>query len=170
MHFTAPYDSPLGAITLTSTGNRLTGLWFNGQKHFAYTLGKEYEQRPDLQVFADTRRWLDIYFTGQKPDFTPPIEILATPFRVAVCRLLLNIPYGKTTSYGFLSQQIACEKGLEHFSAQAVAGAVAHNPISIIIPCHRVVGADGSLTGYAAGLHIKEQLLRLEASHKVQAE
>lgn len=164
MEFTAPYTSPLGAMTLASDGERLTGLWFDRQKHFALMLDAVHEPRPDLQVLVDTRRWLDIYFAGQEPDFTPPFRLKVTPFRAAVCRMLLSIPYGETTTYGALAQRFAQENGLSHFSAQAVAGAVAHNPISLIIPCHRVIGADGSLTGYAAGLGIKEQLLQLEAN------
>lgn len=164
MDFTAPYHSPLGAMTLASDGSRLTGLWFNVQKHFAATLDKEHKQRQELPVFHQTFKWLDIYFEGKIPDFIPPIKLKTTPFRRKVCELMLTIPYAETISYGALAQRFAQERGLPHFSAQAVAGAVAHNPISLIIPCHRVVGSDGSLTGYAAGLHIKEQLLQLEAN------
>lgn len=168
MDFITRYHSPLGAMTLASDGERLIGLWFDGQRHFAATLNAMHEPRPTLPIFDITRRWLDAYFSGKMPDFTPPIRLRATPFRTAVCNILLNIGYGETTTYGTLAQRYAYEHGLPHFSAQAVAGAVANNPISLIIPCHRVVGADGSLIGYAAGLHVKEQLLLLEANGKLQ--
>ncbi|MBQ1724170.1 MAG: methylated-DNA--[Muribaculaceae bacterium] len=162
MHYTATYPSPLGVITLASDGDRLTGLWFNGQKHFGLTLDADHEPRHSLHVFDLTRRWLDSYFSGQMPDFTPPINLLTTPFGTAVCNMLCSIPFGETTTYGAIARRIARDRGLAHFSAQAVAGAVARNPISIIIPCHRVVGSDGSLTGYAGGLDRKMKLLEIE--------
>lgn len=158
----ARYHSPLGALTLASDGSRLTGLWFDGQKHFAATLHKEHEQRQELPVFQQAFKWLDIYFSGKVPDFLPPIRLKTTPFRCKVCEIMLTIPYGKTMTYGEIARRIACERGMRQFSAQAVGGAVAHNPISLIVPCHRVVGSDGSLTGYAGGIDRKMKLLQME--------
>lgn len=155
------YASPLGGITLASDGTALVGLWFDGQKYFADTLSRE-RVESDLPVLAQARRWLDIYFSGAVPDFSPPLTMRgASPFRRRVWELLLSIPYGKTSTYGEIAGQIACETGCR-VSAQAVGGAVGHNPVSLIIPCHRVVGANGSLTGYAGGLDKKIALLRLE--------
>lgn len=161
MEYTYHYDSPFGGITLASSGEALTGLWFDKQKYFADTLSDEYEQK-NLPVFEQTVRWLDIYFSGNAPDFTPPLDIRTTDFRRSVCDIMLTIPFGKTMTYGEIAGIIARQKGIARMSAQAVGGAVGHNPISLIIPCHRVVGYDGSLTGYAGGIRIKAELLRLE--------
>ncbi len=161
MTYTAHYCSPLGDITLASNGTELTGLWFDGQKYFGATLPKEYQER-DIPIFQQTKQWLDIYFQGETPDFTPPLCMETTPFRKAVWNILLTIPYGKTTTYGEIAKQIAMQKGLSQMSAQAVGGAVGHNSISLIIPCHRVVGVNGSLTGYAGGIDKKIRLLKLE--------
>ncbi len=157
------YTSPLGGITLSSDGEALTGLWFDGQKFFGDGLDAGNEKKR-LPVFEDTCRWLEIYFSGNVPDFTPKLNVRATPFRKAVCDIMLSIPHGQTMSYGEIARQYARLTGLEWMSSQAVGNAVAHNPISILIPCHRVVGSDGSLTGYAAGLDRKLQLLKLEQS------
>lgn len=154
-------DSPPGGVTLASDGESLTGLWFDGQKHFGAGLsGDAREQR--LPVFAETERWLKLYFTGTEPDFTPPLRLIGTAFQREVWELLRQIPYGETVSYGALAARIAERRGLARFSAQAVGGAVGRNPISILVPCHRVLGADGSLTGYAGGLEKKAALLGLE--------
>lgn len=161
MDYTYHYDSPFGGITLASSGEALTGLWFDKQKYFADTLSDEYEQK-NLPVFEQTVRWLDIYFSGNAPDFTPPMDIRTTDFRRSVCNIMLTIPFGKTMTYGEIAGRIARQKGIAKMSAQAVGGALGHNPISLIIPCHRVVGSDGSLTGYAGGILIKAELLRLE--------
>ena len=161
MEYTFHYDSPLGRMTLASDGERLTGLWFDGQKHFAATLDKEHKEKP-LPVFAETGRWLDLYFGGTAPDFTPPLSMKTTPFRRAVWAILLTIPYGRSMTYGEIAESIARQKGLARMSARAVGGAVGHNAISLIIPCHRVLGADGSLTGYAGGMERKSKLLALE--------
>lgn len=161
MEYTHHYDSPLGGITLASDGEALTGLWFDGQKYFGEALGKEHEQR-NLPVFELADKWLDIYFSGKAPDFTPPLSMKATPFRRAVWEILLTIPYGKIITYGEIADRIAKQKGLQHMSAQAVGGAVGHNAISLIIPCHRVVGTKGSLTGYAGGIDKKRKLLIME--------
>ena len=161
MIYTFHYKSPLGSITLASNGKSLTGLWFDEQKHFPHNLLSA-STKAELPIFTQTIKWLDTYFIGEVPDFTPPISIQTTPFRKTVYEILLTIPYGQTMTYGEIANIIAEQKGIERMSAQAVGGAVGHNPISIIIPCHRVVGADGSLTGYAGGLDRKIKLLKLE--------
>ena len=155
--YIAHYSSPLGSMTLASDGTALTGLWFNGQKYFADTLKEVQTLNPNLPVFDLTRQWLDIYFSGKEPTFTPPLLLQGSPFRKQVWQLLLEIPYGRTMTYGELARKLQCK------SAQAVGGAVGHNPISLIIPCHRVIGADGSLTGYAGGIERKASLLKLES-------
>ncbi|MBQ4311361.1 MAG: methylated-DNA--[Oscillospiraceae bacterium] len=155
------YNSPLGSITLASNGEALTGLWFDGQKHFPHNLISE-STEAELPIFTQTCKWLDTYFTGKQPGFTPPINLQTTPFRKAVYDILFTIPYGQTVTYGEIAHILAERKDIEHMSAQAVGGAVGHNPIGIIIPCHRVVGSDGSLTGYAGGLERKKWLLRHE--------
>ena len=144
----ALYNSPVGTIILVSDGTSLTALDF-GQS-------QDVKDQQDLPIFVETRRWLDLYISGKKPDFTPPLKPQGTPFQQKVWHELLNIPYGATVSYGEIARRINCR------SAQAIGQAVHRNPISIIIPCHRVIGADGSLTGYASGLDIKRQLLQIE--------
>lgn len=161
MQYINYYSSPLGKITLASNGNELIGLWFEGQKYFGSTLNGEYKQK-SLPVFEQTAKWLDIYFSGQNPNFTPPLYLSSTLFRNEVWKILLTIPYGKIMTYGEIAKLIAENRGVEKMSAQSVGGAVGHNPISIIVPCHRVVGTDGSLTGYAGGVDIKEKLLKFE--------
>ncbi|MCM1326127.1 MAG: methylated-DNA--[protein]-cysteine S-methyltransferase [Bacteroidales bacterium] len=155
------YPSPLGDITVSANGSEITGLWFDGQKYFGGTLPKDYEERA-LPVFEETKMWLDIYFSGKSPDFTPPLKIESTPFRQAVWEILLTIPFGETMTYGEIAKVMAKKRRLAKMSAQAVGGAVGHNPISLIIPCHRVVGTGGNLTGYAGGLEKKEWLLTME--------
>lgn len=162
MIYTASYTSPLGAITLASDGAALTGLWFDGQKYFGSTLPREAVRQEDNPVFVETKRWLDVYFSGKEPDFTPQLRYELTPFRKMVCEIMLSIPYGSTMTYGEIAARLAAQQGKAHISAQAVGGAVGHNPISLIIPCHRVVGANGSLTGYAGGIDRKVRLLELE--------
>lgn len=161
MTYTYHYDSPLGGITLASNGTELTGLWFDGQKYFGQTLPQEYAQKP-LPVFDQAACWLDIYFRGKVPDFTPPLSVRTTPFRKGVWEILLTIPYGQTMTYREIADRIAKQCDLPRMSAQAVGGAVGHNPICLIIPCHRVVGTNGSLTGYAGGIDRKAWLLTLE--------
>ena len=214
MDYTAHYQSPLGGITLASNGTALVGLWFDGQKHFAEILDNEYEKREDLPIFNETKKWLDIYFKGYAPDFTPPLlprweklPPLKPPptgkatgawasspagltvgvrpgnqafprqgkgvsgnffFRKRVWEVLLTIPFGHTMTYGDIARIIANEQGVKTMSAQAVGGAVAHNSIAIIIPCHRVVGANGSLTGYAGGIDKKKYLLEMEKASMFQ--
>ncbi len=157
------YHSPLGRITLAGDKdkNALTGLWFDGQKYFGSTLTKDFTQKK-LPVFEQTAQWLDIYFKGKEPDFTPPLLMKTTDFRKMVWEILLTIPFGKTMTYGQIADKIAKQKELPKMSAQAVGGAVGHNAISLIIPCHRVIGTNGSLTGYAGGIEKKLQLLTME--------
>lgn len=161
MIYTSEYTSPLGGILLAADEVGLRGLWFDGQKYFARDLPDECTER-ETPVLSEAKRWLDLYFGGQEPDFLPPLHPVGTPFRQAVWEILLRIPYGKTVTYGEISKQLAEKMGLERMSAQAVGGAVGHNEISIIIPCHRVVGSNGSLTGYAGGIDRKIKLLELE--------
>ncbi len=163
MDFTHRFNSPLGGLTLASDGEALTGLWFDGQKYFAASLEKEHEEK-SLPVFDLADEWLDLYFSGSDPGFLPPLLMRTTEFRKTVWEILLTIPYGKTMTYGEIADRIAAGKGISRMSAQAVGGAVAHNAISLMIPCHRVVGTDGSLTGYAGGLEKKIRLLELEKS------
>lgn len=158
MTYTMHYDSPLGKILLAADEEGMTGVWFEAQKYFAAKLPPENEEGT-MPVLGDACRWLDVYFSGREPDFTPKLHLIGSDFRQAVWALLLQIPYGKTTTYGALANQLAEKHGQRRMSAQAVGGAVGHNAISIIIPCHRVVGADGSLTGYAGGLDTKARLL-----------
>ena len=161
MIYTSKYTSPLGGILLAADEVGLRGLWFDGQKYFARDLPDERTER-ETPALSEAKRWLDLYFGGQEPDFLPPLHPVGTPFRQAVWEILLRIPYGKTVTYGEISKQLAEKMGLERMSAQAVGGAVGHNKISIIIPCHRVVGSNGSLTGYAGGIDRKIKLLELE--------
>ena len=158
MIYRCHYNSPLCGITLESDGESLTGLSFDRQD-----LPMESDSVCDsLPVFALTKEWLDIYFSKNIPDFTPPIVLHTTPFRKAVYDILMTIPYGQTMTYGEIAAIIAARKSTGRMSAQAVGGAVGHNPIGIIIPCHRVIGTGGKLTGYAAGLDKKSALLALE--------
>lgn len=161
MVFTQSYHSPLGGILLAADEIGLTGLWFDGEKYFADNLPTEHTKQ-DTPILAETRRWLDLYFSGKEPDFMPPLHPMGSPFRLAVWSILQQIPYGETTTYGEIARELARQKGLHRMSAQAVGGAVGHNEISILIPCHRVVGSSGSLTGYAGGIEKKRRLLELE--------
>ena len=156
-----PYASPLGGILLAADEGGLTGLWFDGQKYYADTLPPDAAEE-ETPALTAAKRWLDVYFTGRQPTFMPPLHPSGSPFRQAVWQLLLQIPYGQTTTYGALARQLAAVQGLPSVSAQAVGGAVGHNRISILIPCHRVVGAGGSLTGYAGGMDKKIRLLEWE--------
>lgn len=163
MTYTCRYPSPLGGIAVSADETGLTGLWFEKPNASAAPAAPSPNlAEADLPVFAAARKWLDVYFSGKAPDFTPPLSLGGTPFRKAVWKLLLAIPYGQTTTYGEIAAAVAGQTGMEKMSAQAVGGAVGHNPISIIVPCHRVVGANGNLTGYAGGLEKKIGLLTLE--------
>lgn len=163
MVYIGHYDSPLGEITLASDGEAIVGLWLEGQKHFESGMaGCVCEEREELPVFVQTRSWLDLYFEGQEPDFMPPLRTQGTVFQEEVWKILRQIPYRKTVTYGEIAKKVAAERGGQLMSSQAVGGAVGRNPISILIPCHRVVGAKGNLTGYAGGVDKKAALLRLE--------
>lgn len=156
MDYIMKYPSPVGELTIASDGENIVGLWLEGQKYFAVTLNGEVTEK-ELPVFDEARRWLDIYFSGREPQFMLPLAPRGSEFRRTVWAQLLKIPYGETATYGDIAKRLGGKS-----SARAVGGAVGHNPISIIIPCHRVVGANGSLTGYAGGVDKKKQLLRLE--------
>lgn len=161
MRYTLRYNSPIGGIMLAADDLGLTGLWFDGGKHYCDGLNENHIKKETL-ILKEAKRWLNIYFSGQKPDFTPPLHITGSPFRQSVWKILQEIPYGKTVTYNDIAKQIAKQRRMAKMSAQAVGGAVGHNKISIIIPCHRVVGTNGSLTGYAGGIDKKAKLLTLE--------
>lgn len=151
------YESPLGSVLLAADQNGLTGLWFVGQKYFpSFSDGNFFEN--ETPVLTEAKHWLSLYFSGKEPDFLPSLHPQGSSFRQAVWNVLLTIPRGQTMTYGEIARRLNVR------SAQAVGGAVGHNPISILIPCHRVVGSDGSLTGYAGGLARKEWLLHLEGA------
>lgn len=161
MVYTMNYSSLLGEILLAANEVGLIGLWFYGQKYFAADLADEIAEGT-TPALEQAKEWLDIYFGGNEPNFTPPLHPIGTDFRREVWDILLKIPYGKTVTYGDIARELAGKKGTAKMSAQAVGGAVGHNEISIIIPCHRVVGTNGSLTGYAGGIDKKVGLLTLE--------
>ena len=161
MQYISRYDSPLGNILLAADEIGLIGLWFEGQKFFALYLDKDHEEK-ELPVFTKAKEWLDIYFSGREPNFNLPLHFIGTPFQNEVWEILYSIPYGKTMTYGEIAKLLAKKRGIKQMSAQAVGGAVGRNEISIIVPCHRVVGANGSLTGYAGGIDKKIELLKLE--------
>ena len=156
------YSSPLGNILLSADDGGLTGLWFEQQRHFA-TFLTGCEQTANLHVFNEVRCWLDAYFSGRNPDFTPQLHMIGTGFQQSVWRILLTIPYGQTVTYGQIAEKLEAERGVLKMSARAVGSAVGHNHISLIIPCHRVVGSNGNLTGYAGGIERKVALLKIEA-------
>ena len=172
MQYISYYPSPLGSILLAADETGIMGLWFEGAKYYAAGLFGAAKEK-NTPVLERAKEWLSIYFSGREPDFLPPVHMSGTPFQLAVWEILKKIPYGKTVTYGEIAREVAGQKGILSMSgqavgglsvipAQAVGGAVAHNPISIIIPCHRVVGANGSLTGYAGGMERKVELLALE--------
>jgi methylated-DNA-[protein]-cysteine S-methyltransferase len=163
MFYSTSYVSPLGILTLASDGKHLIGVWFDGQKYFADTIKGNVAENSDLPVFTATKKWLDAYFIGKKPAIS---ELQPAPagseFRKAVWSILCEIPYGQCRTYGEIAKKIAFRMNKKNMAGQAVGGAVGHNPISIIIPCHRVVGTNGSLTGYGGGIDRKVKLLELE--------
>lgn len=161
MDYIHSYASPLGQITVASDGKAVVGLWFDGQKYDRDVLEEEYKEAA-LPIFGEADRWLDQYFAGQTPNFTPKLKLRGTAFRRRVWEILLEIPYGHTMTYGEIADRIARERGLKRMSARAVGGAVGRNPISLMVPCHRAVGTKGRLTGYAGGLDKKAWLLRWE--------
>ncbi len=161
MIYTSIINTPLGAMTASAEGGALTGLWFIGQKYYPSETGT-WVNEPNHTVFEILRTWLANYFSGSGCAPLPDLAPKGTPFQKAVWEILLKIPCGRVTTYGEIAKKLAASRGLSSMSAQAVGGAVGHNPVSILIPCHRVVGADGSLTGYAGGLDKKKALLQLE--------
>jgi len=161
MDYTYHYTSPIGGITMASNGESLTGLWFDGQKYFASTLSQRHVEK-QLPIFDRTCEWLDLYFSGKSPDFIPPVFMYVSNFRRDVYEILMTIPFGETMTYKEVADLIAKKHRIISMSAQAVGGAIAHNPISLVIPCHRVIGTNGELTGYAGGLDKKEWLLDME--------
>lgn len=164
MYYKTNYNSSLGKFTLAcDSNNKLVGLWLEGQKYFEDTVDSEMTENNDLAIFKKTKLWLDRYFSGEKPGISElPLAPTGNDFRQRVWQILCEIPYGEVMTYGDIAKIIAKERGKERMSAQAVGGAVGHNPISIIIPCHRVVGSNGSLTGYAGGIETKIMLLEHE--------
>jgi methylated-DNA-[protein]-cysteine S-methyltransferase len=161
MEYIHDVKSPVGILTVSSDGKNISGLWIEKQKYFAKTLEKDV-MKQDLPLFEDVQKWLDIYFSGKEPDFMPPLMPKGSTFQALVWNILRKIPYGQTTTYGEIAKQIEMENKDAHTSARAIGTAVAHNPISIIIPCHRVIGQNGDLTGYAGGISAKIKLLQME--------
>lgn len=163
MLYQAVYHAPVGLLTLVSSGEALLGLWLEGQAYFGGTLRGPWVEKAGLPLFGTVTDWLNRYFAGERPPVTGfPLAPVGSSFRREVWRLLCDIPYGTTVTYGTLAKQVAQRMGKPSMSAQAIGGAVGHNPISILIPCHRVVGSDGSLTGYAGGIEKKRWLLSHE--------
>lgn len=161
MQYISYYHSPLGKILLAADQTGITGAWFENQKYYAHSLDAEHTEKV-TPILEDTKRWLDLYFSGKEPDFMPSLHPSGTPFQMEVWDILRQIPYGTTITYGAVAKEIARRRGIPRMSAQAAGGAVGHNPVSILIPCHRVVGSNGSLTGYAGGIDRKIKLLALE--------
>jgi methylated-DNA-[protein]-cysteine S-methyltransferase len=166
MEYIHKIKSPAGPLTVSSDGSSISGLWIEGQKYFAKTLEKDVLEQ-NLPVFESVRQWLDIYFSGGEPDFMPPLMPKGSPFQKSVWKDLCRIPYGKTTTYGELAKQFELENKGKRTSPRAIGGAVGRNPISILIPCHRVIGKNSSLTGYAGGIAVKAKLLKLEGAAAV---
>lgn len=165
MFYQTNYETPLGTVTLAcdADGENLVGLWNEGQKYHGGSIPGSLVEKDEIPLFDKAKDWLDSYFRGENPPIADlPLAPFGTEFRQEVWNILCEIPYGEVTSYGSIAKKMAERRGKKSMSSQAVGGAVGHNPISIIIPCHRVVGSDGSLTGYAGGLQKKIQLLELE--------
>lgn len=165
MHCTSLYNSPVGGILLAADEIGVVGVWFEGEKYYAYCLDTENEPK-ETPIIKELKRWLDIYFQGKRPGFEPPIHMIGTPFQVEVWNILREIPYGETTTYKEIARRVAENRGLKTMSAQAVGTAVGKNNINLIVPCHRVVGTNNSLAGYAGGIDKKIYFLRLEGGYK----
>lgn len=161
MEYIHVIKSPIGLLTVSSDGKNVSGLWIEGQKYFAKTLEKDF-QKQNLPIFENVKKWLDIYFSGEEPNFRLSFILKGSQFQKAVWNILCKIPYGRTTTYGEIAEQFNFQSKDSHTSARAVGNAVGHNPISIIIPCHRVIGKNNSLVGYAGGINIKRNLLQME--------
>ncbi len=167
MFYSANFESPVGVITLACSGDgkSLTGLWTQGQKYHGDTIHEGMVPNDGVPLFDTVKRWLQRYFAGEKPAISAlPLAPVGGEFRQGVWSILREIPYGEVMTYGGVAKKLAEKMGKASMSSQAVGGAVGHNPISIIIPCHRVVGSNGSLTGYAGGLQMKLRLLELEGA------
>jgi O-6-methylguanine DNA methyltransferase len=161
MLYKTMYETPVGRVLLAADGENLIGLWLEGQKYFGGGIREAMQEKNNLPVFENTKKWLDRYFKGEKPSpYELPLAPIGSDFRQEVWKILCAISYGEVTTYGAIGKRL----GKKNMSGQAVGGAVGHNPISIIIPCHRVLGANGSLTGYAGGLSVKKKLLELEGA------
>jgi len=165
MHYFTIYKSPIGIITLGSDGEKLIGLWNENQKYHGSSIFTDMTDKDNLTVFNQTKKWLDRYFAEKKPEISElPLAPIGTAFRQKVWKLLCEIPYGDVVTYGDIASKLVLDSNDAHKYSRAVGGAVGHNPISIIIPCHRVIGSDGSLTGYAGGVEKKIFLLELEGA------
>ncbi len=163
MIYTSNYKSPIGNLLIASKENKLVGLWIENQKYYLSNFKDKIIETENLEILVKTKKWLDRYFKGEKPDISElEINPIGSEFRKSVWEILKNIPYGEVITYNDIAKELAKQKGIKKMSAQAVGGAVGHNPISIIIPCHRVVGSNGSLTGYAGGIKKKIYLLEHE--------
>ncbi len=163
MIYTSTYQSPIGNLLIASKDNKLVGLWMENQKYYLSNFKEEIVKTENLEILVKTKKWLDRYFNGEKPKINElEISPVGSEFRKSVWEILKNIPYGEVITYNDIAKELAKQKGIKKMSAQAVGGAVGHNPISIIIPCHRVVGTNGSLTGYAGGIKKKIYLLEHE--------
>lgn len=163
MYYSTTCGSPIGSLTLASDGENLVGLWMEGQKYYGGTIPENMMPKDDLPLFGTTKTWLKRYFNGENPDLNElPLAPLGSEFRQGVWAILREVPYGEVITYGAIAKKMAVQRGKSRMSSQAVGGAVGHNPISIIIPCHRVVGANGSLTGFSGGMKKKLALLELE--------
>ncbi len=161
MQYTSHYQSPLGKLLLAADEEGLIGIWFEGQKHFSKGLANDCSEQ-EVPILTDTKKWLNLYFAGKAPHWEIPIHFIGTEFQKEVWKFIKEISYGETATYGEIARKLAQSKGIPQMSAQAVGNAVERNPIAILVPCHRVVGANGNLTGYAAGLERKKALLGLE--------
>jgi len=165
MYYSTTYQSPVGALTLACEGEKIVGLWIKGQKYYGGTVSEKMIEKNGAPIFRETKKWLDRYFSGRKPVISElPLAPIGGEFRQEVWGILHEIPYGEVVTYASIAKKMAIKMNKSSMSAQAVGGAVGHNPISIIIPCHRVVGSNGSLTGYAGGIGIKVKLLELEGA------
>ena len=165
MYYSTAISSPVGTITLACYDDNLVGLWTEGQKYHGDTIPEAMTENNDIPIFNTVREWLNRYFAGEKPDIAGlPLSPIGGEFRQSVWKILREIPYGKVITYGDIAKKIAMKTGRASMSSQAVGGAVGHNPISIIIPCHRVVGSSGSLTGFSGGMEMKMKLLELEGA------
>ena len=163
MYYSTYCETPIGRVMLGSDGKNLIGLWNDGQKYFGGTVSEEMIEKQDLEIFDITKNWLDRYFKGEKPNINElPLAPIGGEFRQTIWSILCDIPYGEVITYGEIAKITAKRMGKEKMSSRAVGGAVGHNPISIIIPCHRVIGADGKITGYAGGIEKKIELLKHE--------